>query len=63
MLDLQTSRFKENLISEINESKLPATVVFYVLKELTENIATVMQKQIQEQRQAVEKKLGKDDSS
>ena len=58
MIDLQISQFKERLIAEINASKLPATVVFYVLKELTENIATVMQKQIREQKQAAEKKEG-----
>jgi hypothetical protein len=51
MFDLQVEEFKEKIVKSINESGLPLTAIAYVLQEVVNQVSTLAQQQIAQQKQ------------
>ncbi len=49
-MDLEIREFKENLISVINNSHLPPSVAFYVLKDVLLEVQSVANQAAEEQK-------------
>ena len=55
MFDLLVTEFKDKLVATVNESKLPATAIAYVLQDVQQQVAQLVQQQIQSQKLEREK--------
>ena len=51
MFDLKVEEFKEKIVKNINESGLPLTAIAYVLQEVVNQVSTLAQQQIAQQKQ------------
>jgi hypothetical protein len=56
MFDLEVEELKQDLVKRINESKLPATALVYILKEILQSATLAMNNQITLQRAAQKQK-------
>ena len=54
-VNLQIQEFKENLLSVINESKLPPVIVQMALGELTVQVDRITEQALEKERQVYEK--------
>jgi hypothetical protein len=51
MFDLLVAEFKDKLVADINASQLPPTAVAYVLQDVSQQIANLVQQTVQTQTQ------------
>lgn len=61
-ITVATEDLKEALVEAINDCKLPAFIVGYVLKDILTEVERVNQNQMISDRKAYEESLGKGDS-
>ena len=50
MFDLLVAEFKDKIVTDINDSKLPPTPIAYVLQDVSQRVKTLVQRQIQSLR-------------
>ena len=50
MFDLLVTEFKDKLVAAVNESKLPATAIAYVLQDVQQQVFQLVQQQVQSQK-------------
>ena len=52
-IDLAIMQLKENIINTINDAKMPPSIIYYVLKDIYEELAVSYQAYIKQEKQRI----------